>query len=477
MKKIILFFFVFSLLSYLHAQNFEIKVACVGNSITEGFGRENGDSYPNQLDVLLGDKYDVRNFGVGGRTMLKNGDFPYWNELQFEMAQDFDPDIVIILLGTNDSKPQNWLYKDEYYFDYVDMVNVFRYLDSEPEIFVSFPPPVFQTGWGINDSIIHFEIIPLVDSVRTSQNTFHINFYNTMTEMSDLFPDGIHPNAEGYGEMARIAAEAIINRPSGVIHYFYTDSETIEEDEDATLYWQASDSSVVTLDNQTVKINDSLTVSPLQTTEYTLITNGEFQDTSMVLITFLPSGLIKSFYGNPHILEKNTGDSSVVFWETTNNSQSFLAGIQVAQKDSMIMTPYETTSYTLVAEGTVKDTSLIMIEVLDADEINRSLLASSFSASSTEFKYSVESAFDSDTTSYWLSEGHSAEWIAVDLDQEIFINRSVINWGDVYAKSYRVEVIDEQNNLSVFSFISDGHGGIDDIGGDAIKGKQVRILC
>ena len=69
MKKYVLFFFAVSLLSYVHAQDFSIKVACAGNSITEGYGRDNSDSYPNQLDVLLGDKYDVQNFGVGGRTM------------------------------------------------------------------------------------------------------------------------------------------------------------------------------------------------------------------------------------------------------------------------------------------------------------------------------------------------------------------------------------------------------------------------
>jgi len=225
--KYLVFLFIFSLFPLVFGQNFVIKVACVGNSITEGYGRENTNSYPNQLGVLLGDKYDVRNFGVGGRTLLKKGDFPYWDETIFEMAQDFEPDIVIILLGTNDSKPQNWVYKDEFYSDYVDMVNTFRTLESLPEIFVGFPPPVFVEGWGINDPVIHDEIIPLVDSVRTTLQTFRVNFYDNMTEMGDLFPDGIHPDAAGYSEMARIAADAILNRPSGVIHYFYTDSETI----------------------------------------------------------------------------------------------------------------------------------------------------------------------------------------------------------------------------------------------------------
>jgi acyl-CoA thioesterase-1 len=479
-KKVLLYIVIIFFFIPVYAQKFIIKIACVGNSITEGYGRDNGNSYPNQLNALLGDNYDVRNFGVGGRTMLKNGDYPYWNETVFEIAQDFEPDIVIILLGTNDSKPHNWVYQNEFYSDYIDMVNVFRGLDSEPEIFVGFPPPVLETVATITDSVVHDEVIPLIDSVRTKLHTFHINFYDNMAELGDLsgyYQDGVHPNAAGYGEMANIAAEALLNRPSGVITYFYADPYVIEEEESTTLYWEASDSSLVTLDNQLVGIKDSLIVYPSETTEFTLIASGEFNDTSIVKITYLPSGLIKSFYASPAILEKDTGDSSLIFWETTKNSQVRLDGNAVARNDSMIVTPGETVTYTLVAEGAVIDTNQITIEVLDASEINRSLLALSYSASSTEYKYSVESAFDNDTSTYWLSRGYSAEWISLDLGKELYINRIKINWGEVYATSYRIEVMDEQNQLSVFSSSAAGTGGIEDISRDAIKGRQVRILC
>jgi len=264
---------------------------------------------------------------------------------------------------------------------------------------------------------------------------------------------------------------------SGVINYFYANPTVVEEGENATLYWKATDSSVVTLNNQSVGIMDSLIVIPQVTTDYTLIANGEFHDTSTVQITFLPSGLIKSFFAQPPTLEKDVGDSTIIYWETTNNSQVQFEGYPVAQNDSVTVAPEEETTYTLITSGVESDTSQITIELLDAEIFNRSLTAVSFSASSTDFGSSVESAFDSDTTSSWISSGHSAEWLAADLGRELFINRIVINWGDIYAQSYRIEVIDEQNNLSVFSFISDGHGGIDDIGAATVKGKQVRILC
>jgi lysophospholipase L1-like esterase len=193
-----------------------IRVACVGNSITEGAGWKD-KAYPPQLGALLGSKYDVRNFGLGGRTLLMKGDFPYRNEKIFEQAKEFDPQIVIIKLGTNDSKPWNWKFKDEFFNDYVELVKEFRKNDKNPQIFVCFPPPVFKDGFGITNSIIHDKIMPLIDSVKRTCKTLLIDFNSPMADDSTLFPDGIHPNGEGYGIMAKIAFEAITTNPLGAI--------------------------------------------------------------------------------------------------------------------------------------------------------------------------------------------------------------------------------------------------------------------
>ena len=99
-----------------------IRVACVGDSITQGAGADPGKSYPSQLQSILGDKWQVKNFGVSGRTLLKKGDAPYWNEEAFKDAQDFKPDAVIIMLGTNDTKPPNWVHIDKFYSDYKDAI-------------------------------------------------------------------------------------------------------------------------------------------------------------------------------------------------------------------------------------------------------------------------------------------------------------------------------------------------------------------
>src|SRR5262245_57930852 len=106
----------FSLLSVSAAP---IKIACVGDSITEGAGLSNPStqSYPARLQKLLGTNYNVRNFGVSGRTLLKKGDFPYWKEAAYTNSHTLNPDIVIIQLGTNDSKPQNWRYGTNFVAD------------------------------------------------------------------------------------------------------------------------------------------------------------------------------------------------------------------------------------------------------------------------------------------------------------------------------------------------------------------------
>src|SRR5690349_15972055 len=74
--------------------NAPLKVACVGDSITAGVGvrDKNKDSYPAVIAHLLGAGFEVRNFGVSARTMLKKGDHPYWNENAFRDAQNWKPD-------------------------------------------------------------------------------------------------------------------------------------------------------------------------------------------------------------------------------------------------------------------------------------------------------------------------------------------------------------------------------------------------
>ena len=83
----------------------------------------------------------VENYGVGGKTALKNSDGPIWTEEKFHQALHSEPDKVVIMFGTNDSKVQNWN-QTAFIADYVDMITKFRDLDSKPDVFVMIPPPL-----------------------------------------------------------------------------------------------------------------------------------------------------------------------------------------------------------------------------------------------------------------------------------------------------------------------------------------------
>ncbi len=267
------------------AQMPAIRVACVGNSITIGYGLPDPNTaYPQQLGRLLGSGYDVKNFGVSGRTMLKKGDYPYWKEEFFKEALAFKPQIVTICLGTNDSKPWNWKYKSDFFGDYVDMIRAFRSVNPNVQVFVCFPPPVFDSRFGITDSIVHRQVVPLVDSVNEASGAYLIDFYDNMTGDSAYFFDGVHPDSAGDSIMARIVCDAIGSSPSGIIRNFSCGPYDMRTPGPVTLYWETTEGSAVTINGSAVKYSGSMVVSPESTTVYRLIAAGAVCDTSTVTI-------------------------------------------------------------------------------------------------------------------------------------------------------------------------------------------------
>jgi len=200
-----------------------IKVACIGNSITYGSGIDDRprDSYPSQLARMLGEKWEVRNFGVGGRTLLKKGDYPFWNEEAYAQAKAFLPDVVVIKLGTNDTKPQNWKYSGEFLSNYRAMVKELKALSSHPKIYLCKPVPAYSNRWGINDSIIVHGVIPAVEKLAKEENLPVIDLYSALSGKASLFPDQIHPNAEGAGLMANAIYKALTDKNGNLVSAQY----------------------------------------------------------------------------------------------------------------------------------------------------------------------------------------------------------------------------------------------------------------
>lgn len=188
-----------------------VRVACIGNSITFGAGIKNRsrDSYPSVLARMLGDSYWVKNFGVSARTMLNKGDHPYMNEPAYKNALAFNPNIVVIKLGTNDSKSFNWKYKADFMKDAQTMIDAFKGLPSQPKIYLCYPSKAYLTGDGINDDIISKEIIPMIKKLAKKNNLFVIDLHTAMDGMPELFPDRIHPNEKGAQVMAKAVYQSI----------------------------------------------------------------------------------------------------------------------------------------------------------------------------------------------------------------------------------------------------------------------------
>ena len=183
-----------------------VRVACVGDSITEGVGTQNPktDSYPARLQEILGSGWNVQNFGVGGRTMLRKAD-PF----DHHPALGSNPAIVIIALGTNDSKTPIWSgHKNEFVDDYVAMIKEFQALPSHPKVFACLPPPAFPGNWGITEEVIRDEVIPAIKQAAQLTSIEVIDLHTPLLESKAWFPDTVHPNEEGAKRIAELVRKA-----------------------------------------------------------------------------------------------------------------------------------------------------------------------------------------------------------------------------------------------------------------------------
>lgn len=189
----------------------QIRVACIGDSITEGHGIkiQSESGYPVVLNQLLGDGYSVQNCGKSGTTLQKEADYPYWICKEFSNAMALNADIVVIKLGTNDTKPQNWN-ADRFKTDYQALIDTLRSGNRNPKIFACTPAPAFSHGWGINDSIIVNGVIPIVKELANANGITIIDLHEGLKCQEKAFVvDGIHPDEEGARYMAGLIAKAI----------------------------------------------------------------------------------------------------------------------------------------------------------------------------------------------------------------------------------------------------------------------------
>lgn len=213
MKTLLSTFLLLTTLSQAQPQ----KVACVGDSITFGSGikEREKNSYPAQLQQMLGSDYEVRNFGVSGATMLNAGDKPYTKQGAYKASLEFTPEVVVIKLGSNDSKPHNWKLGTSYASDAEQLIQSYENLPTKPRIILCTPVPAYkgnkgQNVYGITDEVILKEQLPSLVKLAAEKKIELVNLHQEYALEGDkkaisMTPDRIHPGADG----AKVIAERI----------------------------------------------------------------------------------------------------------------------------------------------------------------------------------------------------------------------------------------------------------------------------
>jgi sialate O-acetylesterase len=189
----------------------EIKIACIGNSVTAGYGlpQPSTQSYPALLQQKLGSQYEVRNFGHSGATLLRNGHNPYYLTKEFKQAINFRPDIAIIHLGLNDTDPRDWPnYRDDFIPDYNWLIDTLRSVNPAMKIYICSLTPIF-TGhprFMSSNFTWYWEVQQLISQIVKINHVGFIDLYAAFHNRPDLFTDKatLHPNIHGAEKLCEV---------------------------------------------------------------------------------------------------------------------------------------------------------------------------------------------------------------------------------------------------------------------------------
>ncbi|MDY0339664.1 MAG: GDSL-type esterase/lipase family protein [Coriobacteriia bacterium] len=194
-------------------------VACVGDSITRGtfVWRRKVNAYPVQLQVMLGGRYRVDGFGVNGHAAQRTADRPYRDSDEFASSIASSPDIVLIMLGTNDSRGDNWKGPGAFADDYRELVLRYQSLESNPAVWLLTPPALFRLGrsskvrYGMDERALG-QICDMVRRVAHELGCGLIDVNAATADHPEAFRlDGVHPSAAG----ARLIAETVFEALAG----------------------------------------------------------------------------------------------------------------------------------------------------------------------------------------------------------------------------------------------------------------------
>lgn len=253
MKKSFIIYLFLTLSVVLYAQQHRIKVACIGNSITYGYGLPDRatQSYPVQLQKMQGESYQVENFGKSGATLLNKGHRPYMQQDEYHRAIDFAGDIVVIHLGINDTDPRDWPdYRDFFVKDYIALIDSFRVANPEARIMIARLTPIadrhprFLSGtrdW-------HGEIQLAIENVARYAGVQLIDFHKPLYPYPFMLTDAVHPDPEGAFVLAQTVYSAITGDYGGLkMPLLYTDNMVLQREVPLTIQGTANAGDQVTV--------------------------------------------------------------------------------------------------------------------------------------------------------------------------------------------------------------------------------------
>jgi lysophospholipase L1-like esterase len=393
-----------------------IKLACMGDSITYGSGTMGDNSWPSQLARMLGGAYTIQNYGLPGATMLKTGDSPYWNSWALSHSSNWTPDVVIIALGANDSKPQNWIHKDSFADDCQEMIRFFKLLPSHPKIYLSTCATVKGPGaFGITEAVVSGEVVPVQKQIarETGCEVIDVNAATKSLAASD-YVDGVHPNDDGALRIAQTVYQALTGQkaPAPLTPGIPKNLSASAGNATVTLNWAR----VRGLAKYNIERSEN-------DADYVVIATNQLE------VKFTDRGLA--------------------------NGRSYF--YKVSAENISGKSPYGEAVSTIPRA----QTNLAL---------NRPV-----TASSTTDNCPATNAVDGNTGTRWSSEHADPQWICVDLGRSRPVTRVKLNWETAYAEAYEIQTSADGSAWTTIYGTTNGTGGVNDLTKLSGNGRYVRM--
>lgn len=252
MKKYLLLYLFLMVYTASLAQK-RTKVSCIGNSITFGYTLPDPktDSYPSQLQQMLGDTYEVENFGKPGATLLNEGHRPYMKQQEYKKAMEFAGDIAVIHLGINDTDPRDWPnYRDSFVKDYLALIDSLKAVNPKCRVIIAKMTPIadrhFRFESGTRDW--YGEIQTAIEAVAKYAEVQLIDFHEPLYPYPFMLPDAVHPTVEGFGILAKTVYSAITGDFGGLqLPVVYGNNMVLQRDCPLVIHGMADAGSQVTV--------------------------------------------------------------------------------------------------------------------------------------------------------------------------------------------------------------------------------------